>query len=139
MVILHSKTLLDAPVKAVNLALEGDLAIRHDHNFVLPFLTGKEELVWAEINDEPVGCQVWSKKQEGRVWWYEISYVIPEFRGQGILATIRKEVRRLASCDADVKFIEYFIATDNEAMKNSIEKVGMKPANYHYRYVVEKK
>ena len=130
--------LLDAPAQVVNLALEGDLEIRKQHDFVWPFLTGQEGVVWAEVGERAVGCQVWTVKQDGRMWWYEVSYVLPEFRKQGILAEIRKRVRELAAADPKVRFIEYFIRPDNEDMLKSIEKVGMTPSNFHYRYLVKK-
>ena len=129
--------MFDAPVAVVNLALEGDLAIRRDHAFVLPFLTGKEPVAWAEIEGNPVGCQVWSVKQEGRVWYYEVSYVLPEFRGRGVLAAVRGLVRKRAREDGKVKFIEYLISCDNADMIRSVERAGMKPSNFHYRYQVK--
>jgi len=128
--------LLNAPVAVVNLGLEGDLEIRKQHDFAWPFLTGAELVFWAEDDGVVIGCQVLSKKNGGRVWWYEVSYVKPAYRGQGVLAEVRKAVRAAAKTDGTVQFIEYLIACDNEAMLKSTQKAGMQPANYHYRYRV---
>lgn len=136
MIIDYKKTLLDAPAKVVNLVLAGDLEIRKAHDFTWPFLTGEESVVWAEIDNEPVGCQVWSLKDKGRIWWYEVSYVLPEHRGKGVLVEIRLRVRELAKVDGKVKFIESLVAVNNESMLKSMKKVGYEPANYHFRYPV---
>lgn len=138
MVIEYCKHLLDAPAKATNLAIEGDLAIRKQHDFVWPFLTGQESIMWAQEGDEPIGCQVWSVKQDGRMWWYEVSYVLPEHRKKGILGKIRERVRALAAEDPRVQFIEYFIAPANGDMLSSLAKVEMQPSNFHYRYYVKR-
>jgi RimJ/RimL family protein N-acetyltransferase len=133
MLIQHS-ILTDAPVAAANLAIEGDLALRQEHNFVLPFRSGDESIAWAEIGGQPVGCQVWSGK---RVWTLHIGYVRQVFRGQGVIAQIREYVRILARADSQCQSIEFLVTTDNKAMIASLDRAGMKPANYHYRWAAK--
>lgn len=135
----YSRSLLDAPAEATNLAIEGDLVIRKAHTFVWPFLTGYEDIVWAidtEVGNKVVACQVWSRKQDGRVWWYEVSYVLPEYRKAGIMVLFSEVVRALAAEDTKVRFRECLVATDNKPMIESLARTNQAPANLHYRFPV---
>lgn len=134
----HERCLLDAPVEVVNFALEGDLAIRKQHGFTWPFLTGDEGVAWAELDGTVVAVQVWSRKNRGRVWVKDVSYVLPEHRKSGYLEEVRQEVERAARDDDRVQFIEYLISTDNENMLRSLARRGTQPANYHYRVKVQR-
>lgn len=134
MQLVASPTLLDAPVAVVNMAIEGDLAIRRDHSFVLPFLTGQEGVAWAKHGDELAGCEVWTRKDDGRMWEIRVGYVAPQFRKQGVLGSIRNFVRGLAQHDLKCQCIEFLVKPDNIAMIRSMERIEMIPANYHYRW-----
>lgn len=124
--------LTKAPRDVVNLVLEGDLEIRWDHDFVYPLIKGDELVVWADIDGVPVGCQVISK--DGDVWKIVVGYIRETFRGKGIMPKIRRLVRELAKNDPDCKYIEFLVKTDNKEMLKSLDRDGLKPANFHYRW-----
>lgn len=132
----HVWHMKDAPVAAVNLALEGHLAIRKDHDFVLDFLSGDEILIWVEDQVAPLGTYILSRQRDGKMWYAECLYVIPDARGKGVSDLMRKKVIEIAKEDGKVQHIEALVAANNTAMNENMFRAGKKPANLHYRWKV---
>jgi GNAT superfamily N-acetyltransferase len=131
---LHVAELRDAPVEVVLLALEGKLELQRHRPFVIDFLDGSEFVVYACDGDNPVGVLCVKKKNDGRTWWVDMSYVRPQYRRQGVSGVLRQHLRECARQDGRCKAIEYYVRLDNEAQIQSALKEGITPTSYHYRY-----
>ncbi|HEX7116260.1 MAG TPA: GNAT family N-acetyltransferase [Steroidobacter sp.] len=132
----HTTKLAHAPVKVVNLAMEGHLELRRQHDHVLEFLTGNESTLWAEDDrGRPLGVLLWTPRRFDTCWWVELAYVPKSLRRAGVFWRLRERMYELAK-EAGVQCIESIVSIDNEAVIGSFDKRGQAPANFHYRSFV---
>lgn len=89
----------------------------------------------AEAGDrEPVGqCLVtteWSDWTNGRYWWFQSVYVVPEWRGRGVFRALWDHVESSARQEGDVASLRLYVERDNGSARAVYEKLGMEETGY---------
>jgi GNAT superfamily N-acetyltransferase len=82
----------------------------------------------------PVGqCLVtteWSDWTNGRYWWFQSVYVVPEYRGHGVFRRLWDHVESAARSEGDVASLRLYVERDNASARAVYEKLGMKETGY---------
>ena len=82
--------------------------------------------------DEPVGqCLVtteWSDWTNGRYWWFQSVYVVPEWRGRKVFRALWDHVESSARKEGDVASLRLYVERDNASARAIYEKLGMEEA-----------
>ena len=88
----------------------------------------------AEMVGRPVGSLLvtyeWSDWRNGRIWWIQSVYTVPERRGQGIYRTLYDRVRQLAKQQGNVRGFRLYAESDNQTAHRTYRAVGMQEARY---------
>jgi GNAT superfamily N-acetyltransferase len=83
---------------------------------------------------EPVGqCLVtteWSDWTNGRYWWFQSVYVVPEWRGRKVFRALWDHVESAARKEADVASLRLYVERDNASARAIYEKLGMEETGY---------
>jgi GNAT superfamily N-acetyltransferase len=83
---------------------------------------------------EPVGqCLVtteWSDWTNGRYWWFQSVYVVPEWRGHGVFRALWDHVESSARTEGDVASLRLYVERDNASARAIYEKLGMDETGY---------
>ena len=83
---------------------------------------------------EPVGqCLVtteWSDWTNGRYWWFQSVYVVPEWRGRGVFRALWDHVESSAREEGDVASLRLYVERDNASARAIYEKLGMDETGY---------
>ncbi len=83
---------------------------------------------------EPVGqCLVtteWSDWTNGRYWWFQSVYVVPEWRGRKVFRALWDHVESSARAAGDVASLRLYVERDNASARAIYEKLGMKETGY---------
>jgi len=88
----------------------------------------------AEADGGPVGCLgitfEWSDWRNGLFWWIQSVYVDPNYRRQGVFASLYKQVTGLAQNEPDVCGIRLYVEHDNTNAQQTYLSLGMKATHY---------
>ena len=83
---------------------------------------------------EPVGqCLVtteWSDWTNGRYWWFQSVYVVPEWRGRKVFRALWDHVESSARKEGDVASLRLYVERDNASARTIYEKLGMEETGY---------
>lgn len=83
---------------------------------------------------EPVGqCLVtteWSDWTNGRYWWFQSVYVVPEWRGRKVFRALWDHVESAARAAGDVASLRLYVERDNASARAIYEKLGMEETGY---------
>jgi ribosomal protein S18 acetylase RimI-like enzyme len=83
---------------------------------------------------EPVGqCLVtteWSDWMNGRYWWFQSVYVVPEWRGRKVFRALWDHVESSARKEGDVASLRLYVERDNASARAIYEKLGMEETGY---------
>ena len=88
----------------------------------------------AEISGEPVGTLMltweWSDWRNGRFWWIQSVYVVPEHRRLGVYSAMHRHVLSLASKDPKVAGVRLYVEKDNDGAQATYKQLGMDETDY---------
>lgn len=88
----------------------------------------------AETNDAVVGQLMityeWSDWRNGNLWWIQSVFVKEECRGQGVFRALFKHMENLARSSDGVAGLRLYMHADNEAARQTYERLGMKHSEY---------
>jgi ribosomal protein S18 acetylase RimI-like enzyme len=83
---------------------------------------------------QPVGqCLVtteWSDWTNGRYWWFQSVYVVPEWRGRGVFRALWDHVESSAREAGDVASLRLYVEKDNASARAIYAKLGMEETGY---------
>ena len=83
---------------------------------------------------EPVGqCLVtteWSDWTNGRYWWFQSVYVVPEWRGRKVFRALWDHVESAARAAGDVASLRLYVERDNASARAIYGKLGMEETGY---------
>ena len=89
---------------------------------------------WIAEAAEPVGqCLVtteWSDWTNGRYWWFQSVYVVPEWRGRKVFRALWDHVESAARAAGDVASLRLYVERDNAPARAIYEKLGMGETGY---------
>ncbi len=74
----------------------------------------------------------WSDWRAGAFWWIQSVYVEPNFRGQGVFASIYRHIETLANNDDNCCGLRLYVELENRGAMRTYEKLGMRPARYQF-------
>lgn len=77
----------------------------------------------------------WSDWRNGRFWWIQSVYVLPEARRQGVYRALHEHVRQQAHRDPEACGIRLYVERDNAGAMATYQALGM--AETHYRLYEE--
>lgn len=90
--------------------------------------------VLAESGERIVGALMvtfeWSDWRNGRFWWIQSVYVMPEYRRRGVYRRLYDFVRERARDDGNVCGFRLYVEKDNAAAQKTYERLGMSPSDY---------
>lgn len=72
----------------------------------------------------------WSDWRDGRVWWIQSVYVMPEYRGRRVYASLYEHVKQLASSDPSVRGIRLYVDRRNRRAQEVYTRLGMNGEHY---------
>lgn len=82
----------------------------------------------------PVGqCLVtteWSDWTNGRYWWFQSVYVVPEWRGRKVFRALWDHVESAARKEGDVASLRLYVERDNASARAIYQKLGMEETGY---------
>lgn len=88
----------------------------------------------AEAEGRIVGqCMVtteWSDWSAGRYWWLQSVYVVPDWRGRGVLRALWDQVIEEGKALGDVASIRLYVERDNTGARSAYERLGMEQTPY---------
>jgi GNAT superfamily N-acetyltransferase len=88
----------------------------------------------AEAGGGIVGqCMVtteWSDWSAGRYWWLQSVYVVPAWRGRGVLRALWNHVLAEARALGDVASVRLYVERDNLGARQAYERLGMEETPY---------
>jgi GNAT superfamily N-acetyltransferase len=89
---------------------------------------------WIAEDGEPVGqCLVtteWSDWTNGRYWWFQSVYVVPEWRGRKVFRALWDHVESAARGAGDVASLRLYVERDNASARAIYGKLGMEETGY---------
>ena len=77
----------------------------------------------------------WSDWRNGRFWWIQSVYVVPDVRRSGVYRAMHEAVRRAAGADAQACGIRLYVERDNTTAQHTYANIGM--VETHYRLYEE--
>jgi ribosomal protein S18 acetylase RimI-like enzyme len=77
----------------------------------------------------------WSDWRNGRFWWIQSVYVVPEHRRSGVYSAMHAHVRELAQHDPEACGLRLYVEQDNTGAMATYRSLGM--AETHYRLYEE--
>lgn len=87
-----------------------------------------------EVDGEIVGALMitteWSDWRNGLFWWIQSVYVLPEFRRQGMFASLHKHIRDRARQDPAICGLRLYVEKENTLAQQTYLKVGMQETDY---------
>jgi GNAT superfamily N-acetyltransferase len=72
----------------------------------------------------------WSDWTNGRYWWFQSVYVVPEWRGRGVFRALWDHVENAARKEGDVASLRLYVERDNASARAVYEKLGMEESGY---------
>ena len=96
----------------------------------------KGEYFLAEVGGKIVGqlmiTREWSDWRNAWFWWIQSVYVDEGARGNGVFATLFRQVRNLAQADAGVCGIRLYVERENERAQEIYRRMGMEKSSYQF-------
>ena len=93
----------------------------------------KGTYIVARIEGRPVASLMitreWSDWNNGRYWWIQSVYVMPEHRGQGIFRAMYTKVIELAN-DQNIAQVRLYVDRHNTHAQKVYQKLGMEECHY---------
>lgn len=87
-----------------------------------------------EVDGEIVGALMitteWSDWRNGLFWWIQSVYILPEFRRQGMFASLYKHIRDRARQDPAICGLRLYVEKENTRAQQTYLKVGMQETDY---------
>lgn len=87
-----------------------------------------------EVDGEIAGALMitaeWSDWRNGLFWWIQSVYILPEFRRQGIFASLYKHIRNRARQDPAICGLRLYVEKENKRAQRTYLKVGMQETDY---------
>ncbi len=78
----------------------------------------------------------WSDWRNGRVWWIQSVYVLPEFRRQGVFSALYRHVESLVRDDPAACGIRLYMEESNYSAQKAYERLGMAMSPYRVMEVM---
>ena len=72
----------------------------------------------------------WSDWRNGRFWWIQSVYVIPQRRRMGVYRSLHDHVRRMAQADEQACGIRLYVERDNTVAQETYENLDMYETHY---------
>ncbi|MCF8332735.1 MAG: GNAT family N-acetyltransferase [Bacteroidales bacterium] len=72
----------------------------------------------------------WSDWRNGYVYWIQSVYVLPEYRGKRVFATIYEHIKRLVMQHESLIGLRLYVDKTNEKAQKVYEKLGMNGEHY---------
>jgi ribosomal protein S18 acetylase RimI-like enzyme len=72
----------------------------------------------------------WSDWTNGRYWWFQSVYVVPEWRGRRVFRALWDHVESSAREVGDVASLRLYVERDNASARAVYEKLGMEQTGY---------
>jgi GNAT superfamily N-acetyltransferase len=67
----------------------------------------------------------WSDWRNGRFWWIQSVYVVPDARRRGVYRALHEHVRAAARSDPDVCGLRLYVERDNDTAQRTYRTMGM--------------
>jgi GNAT superfamily N-acetyltransferase len=87
----------------------------------------------AKSSDTVIGCLMityeWSDWRNTRMWWLQSVFVAPAHRGQGVFATLLKQVEELAK-EQEIQLLRLYMEKDNAKGAAAYSKNGFHKTAY---------
>jgi len=88
----------------------------------------------AEHDDRPVGQLMityeWSDWRNGRFWWIQSVYVLPDARRSGVFRALFRHLEELAKADPGVCGIRLYVERENVRAQATYRHCGLEDAGY---------
>ena len=88
----------------------------------------------ARLAGEVVGALLityeWSDWRNGRLWWIQSVYVLPQWRSQGVFRALYQHVNELAQQTPDTRGIRLYVEKDNHTAQAVYQNLGMSQTAY---------
>ncbi len=88
----------------------------------------------AEVDGASAGSLMvtyeWSDWRDGRFWWIQSVYVLPEFRRKAVYSKMHAWVRKAASTDDNVCGIRLYVEKQNIGAQATYQSLGMVATHY---------
>ena len=88
----------------------------------------------AEVDGASAGSLMvtyeWSDWRDGRFWWIQSVYVLPEFRRKAVYSKMHAWVRKAASTDDNVCGIRLYVEKQNIGAQATYQSLGMIATHY---------
>ena len=72
----------------------------------------------------------WSDWRNGRVWWIQSVYVVPERRGRGIYTALYRHVQSIVAADPTLRGIRLYVDRRNVSAQQVYMRLGMNGEHY---------
>jgi GNAT superfamily N-acetyltransferase len=72
----------------------------------------------------------WSDWRNGLVWWIQSVYVVPDFRGRRVYASLYDHIQRLAADDPAIRGIRLYVDRRNVRAQEVYTRLGMNGEHY---------
>ena len=72
----------------------------------------------------------WSDWRNGRFWWIQSVYVLPEFRRRGVYSRMHAHVREAALADGDACGLRLYVERENTGAQATYRNLGMEETGY---------
>jgi ribosomal protein S18 acetylase RimI-like enzyme len=72
----------------------------------------------------------WSDWRNGRIWWIQSVYVLPEWRGRGVYRRLYEHLRATVEGDPGVRGLRLYVDRRNAAAQEVYERLGMTKEHY---------
>lgn len=87
-----------------------------------------------EVDGEPAGSLMvtfeWSDWRNGRFWWIQSVYVLPQFRRKAVYSRMHEWVRSAARDDPDACGIRLYVEKQNIGAQATYQSLGMAATHY---------
>jgi GNAT superfamily N-acetyltransferase len=72
----------------------------------------------------------WSDWRNGRFWWIQSVYVLPQYRAQGVFKTLYNHIESMAKEDSACCGIRLYMEKDNHRARQVYQKLGLRTTEY---------
>lgn len=72
----------------------------------------------------------WSDWRNGRFWWIQSVYILPEFRRRGVFSALYRHIEEEARNTQDVCGLRLYVERENESAQATYLSLGMEETHY---------
>ena len=84
--------------------------------------------------EKVIGCLLltseWSDWRNGKVWWVQSVYFLPEYRRQKLFSKFYEYIQGLANTQPNIRGIRLYVDKSNEIAQKVYTKIGMNGDHY---------